>query len=251
MLKLAFMTDNFDIIKDFVSKNTLQKGDFYFTQILKRRKENPDLKKDVSVIENFFFYSVDDFDTYKDQIISLCQENNARAYIRINKRNETKIALQTIRIAIEEILSGNFRPKFEITATEEPQKSLEAIKVITNAISNNDYSLCRYSHLSACGQFASDSVKKWVIDVDDKSIFEDVKAYLANITTILLTLPTKNGYHIITTGFNPDLMNKTIIENVLEINKYGEYEERQIKKIVPVFKDVEIKKDSPTILYTI
>jgi hypothetical protein len=245
------MTDNFDIIKDFVSKNTLQKGDFYFTQILKRRKENPDLKKDVSIIENFFFYSHDDFDKYKDHIIYLCQENNARAYIRINKRNETKIALQTIRIAIEEILSGNYRPKFEITATEEPQKSLEAIKVITNAISNGDYSLCRYSHLSACGQFASDPVKKWVIDVDDKSIFENVKAYLTNITTILLTLPTKNGYHIITTGFNPDLMTKTIIENVLEINKYGEYEESQIKKIVPVFKDVEIKKDSPTILYTI
>jgi hypothetical protein len=245
------MTDNFDIIKDFVSKNTLQKGDFYFTQILKRRKENPDLKKDVSVIENFFFYSVDDFDTYKEQIIYLCQENNARAYIRINKRNETKIALQTIRIAIEEILSGNYRPKLEIQATEEPQKSFEAIKVITDAISNGDYSFCRYAHLSACGQFASDPVKKWVIDVDDKSIFNDVKNHLTNITTLLLTLPTKNGFHFITTGFNPDLLTETIIENVLEINKYGEYEERQIKKIVPVFKDVEIKKDSPTILYTI
>jgi hypothetical protein len=245
------MTDNFDIIKDFVSKNILQKGDFYFIQILKRRKENPDLKKDVSIIENFFFYSLDDFDKYKEQIIYLCQENNARAYIRINKRNETKIALQTIRIAIEEILSGNYRPKFEITATEEPQKSLEAIKVITDAISNGDYSLCRYAHLSACGQFASDPVKKWVIDVDDKSIFNDVKNHLANITTILLTLPTKNGFHFITTGFNPDLLNKTIIENVLEINKYGEYEEKQIKRKVPIFKDVEIKKDSPTILYTI
>jgi hypothetical protein len=74
---------------------------------------------------------------------------------------------------------------------------------------------------------------------------------LANITTILLTLPTKNGFHFITTGFNPDLLTETIIENVLEINKYGEYEEKQIKRKVPIFKDVEIKKDSPTILYTI
>jgi hypothetical protein len=245
------MTDNFDIIKDFVSKNTLNKGDFYFIQILKRRKENPDLKKDVSVIKNFFFYSVTDFDTHKAEIISLCHENNARAYIRINKRNETKIALQTIRIAIDEILSGNYRPKFEIQATEEPAKSLEAIKTITDAISNGDYSLCKYAHLSACGQFASDPVKKWVIDVDDKSIIDDVKSFLSEITTIVLTLPTKNGFHFITTGFNPDLMNKTITETVLEINKYDEYVEREIKRQIPIFKDVEIKKDSPTILYTI
>jgi hypothetical protein len=245
------MTDNFDIIKDFVNKNTLNKGDFYFIQVLKRRKENPDLKKDVSVIENFFFYSVDDFDKYKDEIIYLCQENNARAYIRINKRNETKIALQTIRIAIEEILSGNYRPKFEIQATDEPAKSLEAIKVITDAISNNDYSLCRYSHLSACGQFASDPVKKWVIDVDDKTIFNDVKNHLASITTILLTLPTKNGFHFITTGFNPDLLTKTITETAIQVNKSGKKEERTITRKVPIFKDVDVKKDSPTILYTI
>ena len=245
------MTDNFDIIKDFISKNTLNKGDFYFVQILKRRKENPDLKKDVSVIENLFFYSIDDFDKYKEQIIYLCQENNARAYIRINKRNETKIALQTIRIAIEEILSGNYRPKFEILATEEPQRSLEAIKVITDAISNGDYSFCKYSHLSACGQFASDPVKKWVIDVDDKSIVNDVKNHLANITTILLTLPTKNGFHFITTGFNPDLLTKTITETVIEYDKSGKEKERQILRKVPIFKDVEVKKDSPTILYTI
>jgi len=245
------MTDNFDIIKDFVSKNTLNKGDFYFIQILRRRKENPDLKKDVSVIKNFFFYSINDFDTFKAEIITLCHENNARAYIRINKRNETKIALQTIRIAIEEILSGSYRPKFEIQATDEPAKSLEAIKVITDAISNNDYSLCRYSHLSACGQFASDPVKKWVIDVDDKTIFNDVKNHLASITTILLTLPTKNGFHFITTGFNPDLLTKTITETIIEHDKYGNKKERQIIKKVPIFNDVEIKKDSPTILYTI
>ena len=246
------MVDNFERIKEFIKTNSkIEKGDFWYVSVMKRRKENPDLKKDVYVIQNFFFYSVDDFDKYKDHIVSLCQENNARAYIRINKRNDTKIALQTIRIAIEEILSGNYRPKFEITATEEPQKSLEAIKVITDAISNGDYSLCRYSHLSACGQFASDPVKKWVIDVDDKTIFEDVKTFLANITTILLTLPTKNGYHFITTGFNPDLLYKTITETVIECDKYGNEEERQIVRKVPIFKDVDVKKDSPTILYTI
>lgn len=30
------MTDNFDIIKDFISKNTLQKGDFYFIHKYRR-----------------------------------------------------------------------------------------------------------------------------------------------------------------------------------------------------------------------
>ena len=219
------MTDNFTLIKNFISNHTtIDSGDFYFVQVLKRRKDNPELKGDVAIVANYFFYSLDDFDTHKAEIVQHCQDNNARCYIRINKRNDKKIALQTIRLAIEDILSGNYKPKFEVSSTTDPEKSLEFIKVIVDEIYNKDYSHVKYAHLSACGQFASDPVKKWVIDVDDPTILADITEHLETFTTILLTLPTKSGYHIITPGFNPNLLTDK-------------------------FKDVDLKKDSPTVLY--
>ena len=48
LFKQSYMIDNFDIIKNFIENNvTMEYGDFLFVQILKRRKENPELKKDV------------------------------------------------------------------------------------------------------------------------------------------------------------------------------------------------------------
>ena len=53
------MVDNFERIKEFIKTNSkIEKGDFWYVSVMKRRKENPDLKKDVYVIQNFFFYSV-------------------------------------------------------------------------------------------------------------------------------------------------------------------------------------------------
>lgn len=53
------MKNNFDLVKkmlDFDSSDT-----YYFLQILKRRKDNPDLGKDMKVIGDYFIYSMDQF----------------------------------------------------------------------------------------------------------------------------------------------------------------------------------------------
>jgi phosphoglycolate phosphatase-like HAD superfamily hydrolase len=59
-----------------------------------------------------------------------------------------------------------------------------------------------------------------------QAIFQDFLQLLDLAYQNLMVIPTKNGSHIITTGFNPNLFT----------NK---------------FPNVEIKKDSPTILYSI
>jgi len=235
------MIDNFDIIKNFIENNvTMEYGDFLFVQILKRRKENPELKKDVNLIDTFFFIDIRDFDDYKEQIVNLCHEHNARAYIRLNKRNADKISLQALKISTDELISSihekyeeplkvycekNYINMDNITDTT---KKFLIIRMISDILVDGDWfdSSVRYQFLSAAGQFASDPVKKWIIDVDDNLILDEVKSYLETITKVLMVIPTKNGIHIITTGFNPNLF----------INK---------------FPNVEIKKDSPTVLYSI
>lgn len=236
------MTDNFELIKEFIKNNyTLNKGDFFLLQILKRRKENPDMKKDVSSIDNFIIINPEDLDFYKDDIIRLCQDNNARAYFRLNKRNEDKIALQTLKISTDDLIE-RIHPKYEKPFEEyckkhninkeiltETGKKFQIINMLTEVLSDYDWfnDIIRYQFLSAAGQFASDPIKKWVIDVDVPTILDEVKEFLETITIVYSIIPTKNGYHIITKGFNPQLLAD--------------------KK----FNNVEIKKDSPTILYCI
>lgn len=224
------MVNNFELLENFIQKNyTLEEGDFFFVQILKRRKENPELKKDVSLIANYFLYAIEEFISLEEDIIQICKENNARAYIRLNKRNDKKIALQTLKIAIDDIISGTYKSRFDEIyrfTDSEPHKSLEMVKLITDSIMVKNFEPVRFAHLSACGQFASDPVKKWLIDLDDKSMLDEVRDFLNTITNVLETIPTKNGYHLITPGFNPNLFT----------TKY---------------KNIVMQKDSPTILYSI
>lgn len=96
--------NNFEHIRKFLSFE--DEGDFYLIQILKRRKDNPGLKGDTQVINNYFIYSLNMFDHYEKIMIGECEENNARAYIRINKRNDKIIAHHTLNAISNAILYG-------------------------------------------------------------------------------------------------------------------------------------------------
>ena len=172
------MINNFDLIKSLLQFEDV--NSFYFLQILKRKKDNPDMKKDVSVIDNFFIYSLEDIDKLKDRIINICNQNNARACIRMNVRDAEKIALQTLRIT-------------------------------TDYIINKDYKGIKSAYLNACGQYSSDKNKKWIIDIDtkDDDLISEVVDYLYSIPNVIIysKVPTKNGYHILVTPFNPNLFN--------------------------------------------
>jgi hypothetical protein len=164
--------------------------------LLKRRKENPDMLTDVVNIDNFFIKSKNDFDKYKERIIEVCVRNNARACINLNRRNYKKIAFKTN-------------------------------KLIAELLEKEDYRGVSKAYLSACGKFASEPIKKWILDLDKEhlSIVDDVKNYLLELNSkLFLEVPTKNGVHLIVSGFNPSMF----------------------KKIYPT---IEIKEDNPTILF--
>jgi hypothetical protein len=94
--------NNFDQITgmmDFSIPNTM-----YFIQILKRRKDNPEMPTGVKVIRNYYIHSVDDMSRLQPFIVQECNDNNARAYINPNRLNTVNISLNTLKVIVDEML---------------------------------------------------------------------------------------------------------------------------------------------------
>jgi hypothetical protein len=177
------MKNNFDLVRkmlDFGSSDT-----YYFLQILKRRKDNPGLGKDMKVIGDYFIYSMEQFNRMEDEIIQVCVTHNARAYFRINKRSSKKTAMQMLKRVTDLIISENY-------------------KEVKNAFS------------SVSGEFHGDEDKKWIVDIDDVSIDTfnhskeqiEIRELIYNLQLetgkepMMKFIPTKSGIHIITRPFN-------------------------------------------------
>ena len=177
------MRNNFEIIKkllDFSDKDT-----YYFLQILKRRKDNPDMDRDMIVIDDIFIYTLEQYDNMQEDIIKTCTAHNARAYFRVNKRSLKKSGMQMLKRVTDLIISENY-------------------KAIKNAYS------------SVSGEFHADEDKKWIIDIDNISIDafnHDPKQIKMREELIRLQketgrephmtyVPSKNGVHILTRPFN-------------------------------------------------
>jgi hypothetical protein len=176
--------NNFDRIRNMLEFP--DRDSFYFLQVLKRRKDNPDLGKDMKHIADYYIYSLDQFDELKPRIIAQCDVENARAYFRINRRDAKKVAMQVLKRIVDYIMSEDYR-------------------AVKNAFA------------SCAGEFHSDPDKKWIVDVDWKDIPEGVDqdeylniliskvqelvAQTGRDNTVIM-MPTKNGVHVICRPFN-------------------------------------------------
>jgi hypothetical protein len=205
------MQDNFDQISsllDFSEPNT-----FYFIQLLKRRKENPEMKTGVQVIDNFYIYNSSDLQKMKDRIIERCVKHNARAYINLNRLDLEKIAMYTAKTIIDYIIAKDFKSVKNIYAT-------------------------------VCGSHHSDKSKKWLIDIDAEflerkdEIYQIVEKLHEEVTKsnykILAEIPTKSGVHIITNPFNIEKFRKILLERATSQTL-----------------SIDVQKNSTTVLYIV
>lgn len=85
--------DNFDRAAKLLDVQS--DDDFHFVQIVKRFKDNPNDNKRVGnyhggawYLGGFRVHNAQELMKLKPQIISMCQQNNARAYMTINKRSD-------------------------------------------------------------------------------------------------------------------------------------------------------------------
>ena len=202
------MTNNFNFILPMLDFS--QEGTFYYIQLMRRKKDNPDAKS-VKVIKDMYVDNLEYLQEREESIIEMCDFFNARAYIRMNRRSYQDVSYQ-LNVDLAKSLQSN-----------------------------------QYKHVSrlfskACGRTHVEPNKIWVIDMDfedfpDMGSFERGVSGIKNTITslqseitdkdykILGDVPTPNGLHILTNPFNT-------------------------KKFTERIPDVDIHKDNPTILYT-
>lgn len=169
------MVNNFEQIRSLLDFQ--QKEDFYFLQVIQRRKENPTISRGERIIRNFYIYSIEQFNRDFPFIKELCDAFNARAYICLNKKNNEKVAKM-------------------------------AMVDIAEKINNGTYGAVKSSYDSACGKYKGEN-PTWVIDIDTKdfSFIDEVRRNIEQCEptdrqTIMAEIPTKNGVHFITRPFN-------------------------------------------------
>lgn len=169
------MIDNIELILPFLKFES--KDDFYYLQILQRKKENPQLGSNSRVIKNYYITSEQYLLDRYDEIKKLCEVFNARAMIRLNKRSFEKVGFKTM-------------------------------ENLAHTMMNKEYQFLKVSYDRACGLGHNDSEKKWILDIDiiDEEFDREVQLFINNIIPaggkILGNFKSKNGHHLITKPFN-------------------------------------------------
>ena len=177
--------------------------DFYFVQIIKRRKDNPGLSRDMKWINNYFVYNLEYFKEKEADVVEECTKNNARAYIHLNVRNAKKVALYTL-------------------------------KNLTDYIINGDYKAAKKAYTTSCGQHHSDPDKKWIIDIDTPDV--EIQTLIFNHVVDLHRQVDPKGEKYLCHGFIPTKHGVHLVTNPFRLDQFK-------------FKDVDIHKDNPTVLF--
>jgi hypothetical protein len=172
--------DNSAIIGTMLS---FREDDFYFVQVIKRRKDNPEMSRGEITLKNYYITSLEQYEKLSPEIIKLCDLENARAYIRINSRNFKKLAHPMLKLLIEYIAGGQYR----------------SLPDVFDKVTGRNH---------------SDPNTRWVVDIDWVDILKenvelsDVKNFISieikktGRDNTIEIIPTKNGCHFICRPFN-------------------------------------------------
>lgn len=195
--------DNFNAVAPWFD-NLSDQGDFFFVQVMQRNKEKNNVGSSGYVIKDYHFFDKETFLSKKEEITTLCKAFNARAYFWINPRNCKEVQYEIIREALEAIELGTHK----------------LFKCVSRALGRK-----------RCNKYKS----KWILDFDTKDwslinkYLDLVRKCRPNVNKILYYIPTVNGIHVITLGFDLE----------------------QFKQELAIAKldNIDIHKDNPTILY--
>lgn len=195
--------DNFNAVASWFD-NLSDQGDFFFVQVMQRNKEKNNVSSSGYVIKDYHFFDKETFLSKKEEITTLCKAFNARAYFWVNPRNCKEVQYEIIREVLEAIELGTHK----------------LFKCVSRALGRK-----------RCNKYKS----KWILDFDTKDwslinkYLDLVRKCRPNVNKILYYVPTVNGIHVITLGFDLE----------------------QFKQELAIAKldNIDIHKDNPTILY--
>jgi hypothetical protein len=170
--------NNFHLIYPLLTFNS--DDDFYFVQIIQRKKDNSNVKGSNNsnrLIQAYYISSVERLKFLEPEMIHFADFFNARVGINLNKRGYYKTAFHTMQ-------------------------------TIANQMSNKDFKNVRSAYNTACGVCNSNDDKLWILDVDDNGrrlnemllfIERECDPIGNKYVTII---PSRQGCHVITKPFN-------------------------------------------------
>jgi len=191
------MIDNFKLIKPFLE---FPNDDIYYhLQILRRGKDHPELPAANRVIKPYFICSLESLDYVENEIKKLCEFFGARAYINLAPKSIKKTTMLQLKYLAQRVYEGDFKKIWKSWNT--------------------------------CAGEIKGEEPRWVVDIDSNDIkwnhvmddIDTLEPYGMD-TKYITNIPTKSGWHIITTPFNL----------------------QQFKEKYP---DIDVHKNNPTILY--
>ena len=193
------MIDNLELIKPLL--NFSHPGDFYMLYVFKRKKDQPEDERDnhqsVRTIKTYCVDSIEYLEKRYDEIKQLCEMFKARAYIHVQKQNHKDVSLNMLATLAERIRDGVSNQKGLFDSVVGQIKTME---------------------------------KRWVVDIDvsDYHAVMEVSRFITSLkpegVKVETVLPTKNGYHLITSKFD-------------------------VKTFKEKFPNIDIQKKNPTLLY--
>lgn len=191
------MIDNFKLIKSLLE---FPNDDIYYhLQILRRGKDHPELPAANRVIKPYFICSLESLDYIEDEIKKLCEFFGARAYINLAPKSIKKTTMLQLKYLAQRAYEGDFKKIWKSWNT--------------------------------CAGEIKGEESRWVVDIDSSNIkwnyvmddIDTLKPYSMD-TKYITNIPTKSGWHIITTPFN-------------------------IQQFKEKYPDIDVHKNNPTLLY--
>jgi hypothetical protein len=191
------MIDNFELIKPLLT--FLSDDIYYHLQILRRGKDHPELPAANRVIKSYFICSLESLNYVEQEIKDLCKLFGARAYINLAPKSIKKTTMLQLKYLAQRAYEGDFKKIWKSWNT--------------------------------CAGEIKGEEPRWVVDIDDNNVkwnyvmddIDTLEPYSID-TKYITNIPTKSGWHIITTPFNL----------------------QQFKEKYP---NIDVHKNNPTLLY--
>lgn len=173
--------NNFELIKKLLTFES--ENDFYFLQILQRKKDHPEgtivgSNNSSRLIKSYNIFSIEQLEKYQKEIILTCDLFQARAGINLNKRNSRTLALKMIPDIVRYIECNH----------------TNAMQGLWNEV---------------CGQYNQATDKRWIIDIDGQKTYEEIFQIEDTINSTspeskntICHIPSRNGLHLITRPFD-------------------------------------------------
>lgn len=190
------MIDNFELIKSLLFFES--EDIYYHLQILRRGKDHPELPAANRCIKSYFVCSLESLDYIEDEVKKLCEFFQARAYINLSPKSIKRTAALQMKYLAQRMYEGDYKKIWKAWNT-------------------------------CAGEIKGEN-PRWVVDIDGNINENELRKFIDELMPrtfdgrIICKIPTKNGYHLITTPFNL----------------------QQFKEKYP---DIDVHKNNPTILY--